>query len=61
MDPKKSCEAKVKRSLERCGKVRFLVEALENIGCPLPENYIRCEQCDMKVISGEVLEFEIRW
>ena len=45
-DPKKSCEEKVKRSLERCGKVRFLVEALEKIGCPLPEDYIRCEHCD---------------
>jgi mitochondrial inner membrane protease ATP23 len=44
-DPKKSCEEKVRRSLERCGKVRFLVEALEKMGCPLPKDYIQCAEC----------------
>ncbi|CAM9370711.1 unnamed protein product [Discosporangium mesarthrocarpum] len=47
-----TCLKMLNKSLNRCPKVKFILEHLEKLGCSLPVEAITCEPCTGMEISG---------
>ncbi|CAM9713238.1 unnamed protein product [Choristocarpus tenellus] len=47
-----NCLKMMDKSLRRCPKVKFMIERLEKLGCPLPQDFIHCKPCEGLEASG---------
>ncbi len=50
-----TCEKTLEKVLLRNTKVHHILDAIENLGCPLPKNFFSCRSCEEQQISGGIM------